>query len=241
MITTIFIRTCKKDIEWIPYCLKSIEKYGKGFDETVLICPDHEKEAFQHFKGVRLSYVEHYENDHLGQQLDKIEAWRRVANGLVVFMDSDCLFTHPVTPESFFLDGKVFVPKTPYNDPLVSDARCWQKPTQGFLGWPVRFEYMHRFPLVYWSSTLKNFHDWFVRTRKTPLRDAVLSVPVLPHYRFGAFSEFNVIGAWAEVHEGERYRFIDRTKDPVPERVVRQFWTWGGVEPVKQEIEEILK
>ena len=40
MKTSIFIKTCLKDLEWLSYSLRSIRKFCKGFQEVVIVADD---------------------------------------------------------------------------------------------------------------------------------------------------------------------------------------------------------
>lgn len=48
---------------------------------------------------------------------------------------------------------------------------------------------------------------------------------------FRLFSEFNVLGYFAERNEPGRYVFIDLEKEALPASQATQHWSWGGITP----------
>lgn len=240
MNASIFIRTCAKDIEWIPWCLTAIDRFCHGFSDVTLVIPEDEKDAAKDYTRNtppvrRVATVNRYPNDHDGQQFDKMEAYKHVPGDLIVYIDSDVLVRRPMTPQALLNgDSRITFLRTPYNVNSVGQARGWKIPTERVLGETVHFEYMRRFPLVFWRSTLMGFNDWFAQTRGS-LRDYVFA-------QKGKFSEFNVLGAWAAKYDASRYQFVNTETEPISAGWSRQFWSWGGITPeVKAEMEAILQ
>lgn len=246
MTASLFIRTCKKDIEWIPWCLRSIRKFVRGFDELVICIPYDETDSavpFLSWPGLppaTLRTVNRYPHDHDGQQFDKMEAWKHCRGDVIYFLDSDCLFLRPFTPQSMITpEGKLWGFKTPYE--FLGNEAKWKAPTEEVLEMPVKCEYMRRWPYAYHRATLQMLQEWFEKKHGS-LRDWILVRKRILNEGIpdSRFSEFNVIGAWAELYDSGRYYFQPIKNGEGPPDFVKNFWSWGGTIAVQQQLEKIV-
>ncbi len=230
MSSSIFIKTWDGDLEWLQYCLKSIKKYVTGFDEIVIAA---DNSCFGKVKAlvtedVKVYPVVNWDNGYIQQQWVKINADMYCESEYILFVDSDCVFHTPCTPESFMRDGKAILLKTEYGN--LGGGEVWQSVTSAAVGWGVDYEYMRRLPAMYRSDSLSNFRDMF---------------PKLYGYLRGVtdknYSEFNAIGAFIDRFEQPKY-YVSDTKVWMQPTVARQFWSWGGITPeVLTEIEGYLQ
>lgn len=227
-MTDIFIRTYYKDIEWLAYCLASIAKFGHGFRQIIVCIPENQK---RHLDAMNLTAEKVvtcpvFKNDYLGQQITKLNAWQYTDAEYILFVDSDCCFTEPFTPEDFMEDGKPLIYKTHYSK--VGDAICWKVPTESFMKLPVEYEYMRRLPLMYRWDTLS--------TSSMVPKD--ISQDIMA---YGAFSEFNYLGAWAELYQSDKYVFADTDHVEIRSPKLKQNWSHGGLTPeIREELGRIL-
>lgn len=225
MKTAIFIRSYHGDFKWLKYCLASIKKYARGFSEVVIVVPISSQRALKTSKLItdeQVYYCRDYANDYLGQQVTKLEAFRYTDAERILFIDSDTVFITETTPETFMRDNKIWLYKTPYLPDILGQAMCWKQRTEDALSFPVEYEYMRRFPLMYWTDTLKKVESYMLGMGK-PLEKYILS------QNGNDFSEFNLIGAYAEKFEGDRYLFLDTQTEPIIPAVAKQYWSWGGI------------
>lgn len=231
MTTDIFIRTYDKDLEWLKYCLKSIYKYVTGYRDVIICIPKGQKHLLD---GWNLSKEKVYEwspvcdNGYIDQQINKLNAYGFVGDAeFILFVDSDVCFKKVVNISEYFRNGKPIILKTRYEN--VGDAICWKSPTEKTLGFDVEYEYMRRLPLLYRTDTLSSLSDKLV--------ESGFSNDVS---KIDRMSEFNLVGAFAEKEESERYHFIDTEKEPLPPETVKQNWSWGGLtEEIKSELEAL--
>ncbi len=236
MKTDIYIRTYKGDLEWLKYCLRSIGKFATGFNQVIICIPETQRHLIDSWNltSEKIITCKDYGNrDYLGQQVSKLYSWRDTDADFILFMDSDCIFTRPVRPEDYFKDGKPIIYKTDYSK--VGDAICWKAVTEKFIGFPLQFEYMRQMPLVYRRDTLYNLcAGSFGENFET----MILQQPA------NQFSEFNLIGAYAEAFEPENYEFIETdlaTTSRFESNPLIQYWSWGGIDSKREEIENYLK
>lgn len=228
MNCSIFIRTYPGDYKWLKYCLQSVEKYAKGYDNVIVCYPEGAEKPDA--KGVILIETPAYKNDYLGQQICKLKAYKYSNAEYIQFLDSDTLITEPVTPASFMRYGKPMILKTDYRK--VGNAICWKNPTEEALGFSVSHEYMRRNFLMYKRETLKSLDLYMELLHRQKLEDYILSKD--------SFSEFNLLGAYAEKYEPENYVFVD-TDNEIPKSLVRQFWSHQNLSECMDEINSILK
>jgi len=229
MTTDIFIRTYHKDLPWLAYALKSIHKYVTGYRRIIIAIPEKERHLLNHLTAETVIGVKDLEDGYLGQQLTKMQAWRYTDADAVVFWDSDVVATRPIDVRTeYFKDGKPIIYKTRYSSmpdnpwrPIVAKAMVVLDP---------EWEYMRRMPLVYWKDTLEGCQYFMENIHKCSL-EAYLRAQ--PHR---AFSEFNVLGTYAEWFDeqpakSKTYHFIDTESIDMQPCAVDQMWSWGGLTP----------
>lgn len=228
MITDIFIRTYYKDLEWLKYCLKSIHKYVTGYRNIIICIPEKEKHLLDRWNLTKeqiVGWTPVCENGYIDQQINKLCAHDITDSEFILFVDSDVCFKRHVNISEYFHNGKPIILKTRYEN--VGDAICWKAPTEQLLRMSVDYEYMRRLPILYRGDTM-----FCVM--------AEISRPENDLVKMDRLSEFNLVGAYAEFYEPERYHFIDTEKEPLPPESVKQNWSWGGLtEEIKAELEAL--
>jgi hypothetical protein len=233
MTHAVFIRTYSGDLDWLVYCLKSIVKYLSGYNELIVAIPEKELHHLDGFglTNVRVVGVHAMKDDYVGQQITKLSAHHYTNADVITFIDSDTIFTMPTILTDFMQDGKLIIYKTRY----TSIDSPWQSITQRSIGFPVEWEYMRRFPLSYYNSTLAGCEQHIKAIHNMDLKKFGNTRP------FRSLSEFNMLGAYAEMYQSNLYSFIDTEAAPLPQARVRQFWSWGGItDEVKKEIDLYL-
>ena len=227
---SIFIKTCKKDLPWLNYCLRSIRNHARGFKEVVIVLDEdcRGEQIITASESQFCYFSRQWENGYIQQQYIKIHADKYCTGDVILFVDSDCVFMRGFSPESFLSDGKPVLLKTRYGN--LEGAEAWKKITESFVGFPVDFEYMRRMPLIYLSSSIAEFRDAHSG-----------NISHLSSMKDRAFSEFNAIGAWIDKNTPEKY-FISDTESWMPQVVAKQFWSWGGIsEEIRVEMESYIE
>lgn len=229
------IRTYHADIPWLTYALKSIHKYVTGYRNIIIAIPMDQVKLLSHLTQEKVVGVHDLEDGYLGQQLTKMQTWKITDADAIVFWDSDVVATRPIDLRTEYFEHGSQIGPTPYVRIILyktrytslGDACPWQPITAKALmgaGLPQpEWEYMRRMPLVYWANTLKRCEEYMVTLHGIPLDRYIRSQP------HRAFSEFNVIGAFAEFRDGGSYHFIDTESVDMPPNAVDQQWSWGGI------------
>jgi hypothetical protein len=225
MSTDIFIRSYRGDFSWLEYCLKSIKKHSSGFNKIHVCVPPNDVQLLSFVKDEVVHLVEPTADDYMGQQITKLHADHFSHADFILHVDSDCIFTKPFSPESFMCGEKAIVLR---EDGVESP---WIAITARILGWHDSAEYMRRLPILYPRWLYVGFRKWMEEKYDKSLRAIVESQPARD------FSEFNTIGQWAYKYHHDAFAWFHPSE---VEPVVRQFWSWGGLEASRGEVEKII-
>ena len=232
----IFIRSYYKDLRWLGWCLKSIEKYAHGFRRTILVVPSSSEQRLS-WSGLGRKVTTHvcndFRDDYLGQQVTKMYADQYSDADWVCHIDSDCLFRQRVTPEDLISDGKAVIFATPYKD--LPDDVGWKRLSELSMRREVEFDFMRRQPFVYPRWIYSELREYALRTHGVTLSEYILSRP-----RRG-FSEYNAMGSYAYYHRRENFVWVRNDCPRRDESRCRWFWSWNGISAEDQrEIDAIL-
>ena len=218
-MVSIFIRTYHRDIKWLNYCLSAIHKNLVGWDEIVICIPTGQESLLSHLTKEKVVTCNIYKDDYLYQQYSKLQAHKYCKGDYILYVDSDVIFKHNADVRDYFHNNKPVILKANYNS--VGGAICWKKPTEKLFKENINFEYMRRAPQLFHRSTLEMINESF-----PDLENYIMSQP----YR--QFSEFNVLGFYAEKMQPESYEIIDITNgvpEWLPENRSHQFWSWSNL------------
>lgn len=232
--TSIFIKSCEQDLPWLRYCVQSIEKYCSGFHSVLLVLDEGMQTPDYIPNDWEIDFWPVYPNcrGYIQQQIVKMNAHLMCKDGTeaILFVDSDCVFHTPCTPANWFQHGKPVLLKTKYG-PAVGDANCWKAITERVMHTGLHFEYMRRLPILFLESTVAGLYRFMPTDIGGLIRGAITE-----------FSEFNAMGAFADIYEKHKYFWVNTETDSLPTPVAKQFWSWGGVTPeIQAEIEGFLR
>jgi hypothetical protein len=144
-VCDILIKSYPPDYERLGYCLRSIHKFAKGFRNIVVIVPHGTTNDLPRNTPKPIQVVEYGGADgYLYQQAVKSVAHEFTDAEYVLHIDSDTMFTRPVTPLTFMNEGKIWWLYTPYSEIVCP----WQKITEKFMDEAIDFEFMRRLPLM---------------------------------------------------------------------------------------------
>lgn len=226
----IFIKTYPQDYEWLFYCLKSIEKFSTGFRNTIVVSPS--IEAAKVPNRINIVKPEYCEDGYLSQQIFKVYADTYSDADYILHIDSDTMFTRPVTPQTFFRNGKPTWMMTPIRELEVT---AWAQVIKQFMGEEPEFEFMRRFPFV--------FPRWFYAAFREYIRGAhhLSAESFIKQSPYRNWSEFNCMGAFAYKFHRDKFHWINTSMDEWPELTVEQLWSHGGLtDEIRQRREKIL-
>lgn len=230
--------TFSRDLEWLKFSIQSLNKYAKGFDGVTIVVPVQDLDKFLPFEKMGDRILVKTFMEYPGKGFVHHLAMKCYADVFspaathVLHMDPDCLFSCPVTPDDYFVDGKPVLVIEPYEAILKAlhhPRYHWKSVTEEALKFACDYETMCRHPAVHPRETYRGLRDYMERVHEVPFYDWVIKQKNQFPQGFG---EFNTLGAWALKFSPEKYHFIDRgydgeMRDPIPK--VTQMWSYTGV------------
>lgn len=252
----ILIVTHAKDLPWLQYALKAIDRHLAGFSGVTVAHPEDQYDAFkaatERHQVLLHPYPETVGKGMLLHMAKMAEADLIVPHGTghVLHMDSDCIFHTSSTPEDFFTDGRPDYLFRPYEslisvDPrnprnkVISDCYQWKNHTERQLGFKCDAYTMTRHPTVFPASFYAPYRKHLTAIHRMPYRDWFLTGRNQhPQDRM----DFTAMGAWAKRYMPEKFHWIDVSAGPYPKDRLRAYWSHGGITPeIRREIEGFLR
>ncbi|OBQ44537.1 MAG: hypothetical protein AN484_06525 [Aphanizomenon flos-aquae WA102] len=225
MTTDIFIRSYRNDFKWLEYCLKSCHQKARGFGKIHIAVPHQDFEVMPKVSGEEVHLVVDSCNGYLAQQITKLHADEFCNADYILHMDSDCVWTQDVEPSMFFSNGKPIILR---EDGVESP---WKDISAVSLGWRDEYEYMRRLPIIYPRHLYAPFRAWMERQHGMSIDAWIASQPE------NRFSEFNTFGQWLYRFHPDEFEWKHPSEVP---SYMRQFWSWGGLDAVAEEINSLV-
>ncbi|MGW3199158.1 hypothetical protein ACWDBD_32250 [Streptomyces sp. NPDC001118] len=180
-------------------------------------------------EGVRLEVCPDYPDDYLGQQVSKVHADHFTAAELICHVDSDVVFTRPVSPADLLDGGRPWIVRRPVAG--LGRHRPWLAPTEAFLGHAPAYDFMQQPPFTYPRWLYEEVRALCLGRHGIPLDRYVVSRS--PR----GFSEFNVLGAHAFAAHRTSFAWYDADSGPVPQ-LCTWYWSRGGIDArLRRELE----
>ena len=240
----LFIVSHAPDFRWLSFCLRSIFKFAKGFGDVVVVIPKKDEKEYM-MQGLPAVNLQTYEEPapplgHLGHLCVKCHAEAYSQGEYFCHLDSDCVFTEPVTPDSYFHKGKPVLLKRLYAK-LEGEAKAqvwWQEQTERALGIPCPWLTMCRHPSIYHRDLYGEMRAWISIEHNCSFEDYVLKQKPT---RLPGFSEFCALGAFALANNPNAYHWFDVTHTPYPHNPLKQYWSFDKWTPeLEAELERIV-
>jgi hypothetical protein len=253
MIIDIFIRSYQKEFALLEYSLISALKYVTGFRKIILCVREKDYQPLIRFLQIKNFYLSNKEKikivkslnypDHLdycGQQISKLNSDYFTDAEYILYVDSDCVFYESFDIQKEMLDE---------NQKIILLIEKWENLPDNFHVWKTflekvglssPYEFMRRFPFLYPSSILKKVRDYIVNRYSMNFQNACLTIY---NNRTDNFSEFNLLGAYAYLHDPEKYCFLfqnDSSSNNVPLKQIQNYYFNHDVQLQMQEMKKIL-
>lgn len=240
MTTDILIVSCAKHFAWLRYALLSCKRFATGFRQVKILIPSEDLDAITPLltelsqKDGITSRVQCYDDwpgkgflrhEHVIMSSDEF-----TDADFVCHIDSDCMFTEPVTPEDYFVNGKQVLMHGRYewlkND-VQANLDMWRVTVENAIGRPVTQETMRRHPAVH---TRKLYPQARVEIEAHTGKSCADYIASCQESFPQGFCEFNTLGAVAWDHFHDDYHWIDheqlhKTGTPWPNGKLVQWWS----------------
>lgn len=234
MKSSIFLRTCQRDIKWAEWCLKSIGKYWKTKSQIVVSADLQCKPAIQscqQFVGpIKFVPQEQWDPGWNFQQYVKMNCEAICDGEFITFIDSDCVFTSECSLDDLCENGHPVIWLTEYAK--IPEPR-WKGNIERLMKTYVEYDFMRRFPITYRRDSIAPCRRHLEGMHNVSLEKILRELP--SH----VFSEFNILGCYAFHQEFNRYSWKHTDEiDLHPEKYqwhvpVRQFnwFEWNEETP----------
>lgn len=208
MRSSVFIKTWQVDLRWLEWCFRFLKKNWLSESEFVVCAPNDCSDAIKGMTELlghptRLCPMEQWgEKGYLHQQYIKMNADLYCDGELITYVDSDAMLVMPTDLEKdLCVDGKPIIWQTPYSQIHTP----WQPVVAKIMSLQPQHEYMRCFPITYLRSTPKQCREHLEKMHG-------MSLDVLIRNSSISWTEFNVMGFYAKVFQGQLYSWKDTTE-----------------------------
>lgn len=241
MKTSVLIVTYAKDFRYLKFCVRSLNKFLRGFHEVVILFPETDWAEFTREIGPeimgqdRVKYRPIAGNEWPGK--GKLwQMWQSMTadkiltdSDFIGHFDADCIFTGPITPETFAPCGMPILRYEKFNTIGVRHPGVlnWKRAAESCLPFEVIWECMRGHPEVYHFGLYSRARDLI--ELKTGMAAEEWWKKQKNEYPQTA-AEYPTLGAVAMQTFPDKYLLVDLAKQENPDRVetpVIQFWSWG--------------
>lgn len=234
MKVSAFIRSYRKDFEWLRYCLLSLKRHGSQFHEIVVAVPAQEAPALlvpPHL-GVRVVKLQpKHQRGYIDQQHSKCTADLHCSGDYIMHFDSDCVAKQTINLPDFFVGDRPKLLFRPWAE--AGDAICWRAITHQALRREPLFETMPAMPFLYPAKAHKAFRTYIQWLYQTDFDAWFAQLP--------EFSEFNALGNFCHQLLPDAFHFVRATgeSDGYP-RPFAQFWSHSKIDENLQQLEALI-
>lgn len=208
----ILIVSCKRDVELLDYCLRSIKKYATGFSGVTLAVPVADVRHFQKFQRDEVKITTFVEPDGKGMMMHEVVICR--ADEMcphadhVLHVDSDCLFWRPVTPLDYIHGGRCLMVRERYDEIALRNPNrlIWRRCVEVATGITPDHENMVRHPSIFPRALYPRLRVIVENHTGKKFDNYVLSCENgFPQ----GFAEFPTLGAIAIQEMPDKFAFVD--------------------------------
>lgn len=233
---SIFIKTWRNDLRWLSYCLRFLDKNWAQENTEVVVVADEDCQA--ELAGWQLppfaiepAYVQPWPDGYSHAMYVKACADQYCHSDKILLLDSDSMLEHPAALQNFMTpEGRPFIAWSSYFEHNKTYPHSpWQRVTQKVTGMKSWHHFMEWMPVLYYADSLKRMRA-FVSAQHgfIPFDNLVHSnVPFDPtnfsHHPI-SFVDYDVIGLFCSIAEGERYAF--RHKSEMGPNPFGQYHSW---------------
>jgi hypothetical protein len=240
MTTDIQIVSCAKHFPRLKYCLRSIDRFAKGFRQVKLLVPHEDLTALTALLSefststnieIRIKTYDDWPGKGFLRHEHVIMCSDQFSDAdFILHFDSDCVFTAPITPEDYMIADKPVLMYASYHWLVTSQQAnlgMWQATVQNAIGGTSVNEFMRRHPAIHHRKTYAKARECIqAHTGKDPADYIKSCEEAFPQ----GFCEFNTLGevAWRHFPPGD-YRFWNQeTEGFIKPNNVVQFWSHGS-------------
>jgi hypothetical protein len=242
----ILIVTYARDFKYLSHCLASISKFASGFSGVTIMVPDEDVKELRSIIAVNGGGIPIHVK-HGRQWTNKGMLWHMAMEcradeicphaNYIAHLDPDCIFTAPVSPDTFFIEGKPVLRYEPFESLAKRQPGVWnwKVAADNALPFTVADEGMRGHPEIYTRATYEKTRQLIETKHKLTFNEYVRSCKnEYPQ----TFAEYPTLSAVAIECFSDCYCLQDCSRQTNPDKSpwpVIQFWSHGAPD-VEQEV-----
>ena len=239
MNVELLVISCAKHFSHLQYALRSIQKFARGFsacrvviprqdipamDSMVFVFPPDFKDGFP----IVVDGFDEWPNQGMLHHMHIIMHADQYCPDadIIMHFDSDWVFTKPVTPQDFLVEGKPLIMYGSFDwlvNQVQGNLKMWQDATENAIGKPVPIETMRWPRLLFWRDLYpmarREIEMWTGKNMVEFMRAQRNEFPQ-------TFCEYVTLGNVAWRYHREKYFWRDQKTHGFPEPwKVHQAWS----------------
>lgn len=231
MKLSLFYKSHSADFEWLKWSRDSVRKFASGiFDEIVLCLP--EGETFD-WPEAKIVHARESFTGYLFQMAAKCYADHFCSGDIIVFNDSDTIFTRRISLADFIQNGKPIWVYTPFED-ARKDQSAWIEPMRRFTGKEPTIEAMRRHCFCWPRAFFEKLRAFCRYQHGVELCDYIKAQEIPGSPLALSFSEFNCAGWFSYSMHPDFFTWLKDSE--VGQAYVHQGWTHNGGSQLEEDI-----
>jgi len=248
-------KSCKKDLPWLAYAVRSFEKNWRSpWTETrwtIVLDNDCRGLAAVHditrSGHIEVLYTEPWPDRYAHAMAIKACADRILGTELVFLFDSDMMLVRPTTLEDLLVEVKPRLQYARWDSAYDSETRgvarqVWGQASIRSTGIPLTRDWLASPVWLFWGSTLAGARYLVEKEHRLPFWAAVYSSTIYHPSRFlehpHTFCDIENIGLYGSLAEADRY--VIEEFDPNQPLPIVQHWSYSDFGSVEKTLQKIL-
>ncbi len=254
--TSITCRTYVGDKAWLPYLLRSIERFVPIRKEVVIVYEKQDNSELAPLipEWVKVVREDKFADGRIQQKYSKLTADTYCTGKYIIHIDTDSIFSRNLREDYMFRNGKPILEYTPYKTLIEWSQKTgganpilWKAGTENAVGRAVEYEFSRRPEKIY-------PREMYSSARQLIERNHGMSFKEFMKQQFGAkfkddpkdriyFSDFNYIGAYLWYHEHDKIHWVNTDIDGYSVRpsFILQMNSYRMLDSNKEVKEEVKK
>jgi hypothetical protein len=244
-LTSIFVKACRSQLNWLCYCLQFLEKnWVEPKTEIVVMLDEDCKDVIQTWgpiKNVIYIYCQPWPDTYMHALWCKANADMFTRGDPIILLDCDTILTDKASLENYMEAALneweidlYYLDWTQRGDDGVAQ-KLWTKVVKESTGFDLERDYMVSRPWIFWRSTYAGAREIVEKHRNLPFYAATYSTIPFDHLNYldhpFTFCDLQNLGYYAAHFEPERYWVQDfkEVKDdiepPVYKDRFKDYWS----------------
>jgi len=251
MTTSIFIKGCREQLDYLYYCLRALKKNLAEWDHSDIVVkldPDCEPHvANWDFDHVLYRYETPWDDRYMHALWSKATADQHLGGDLILLVDCDTFLSAPVALADYVKNGSVALQYLPWD--IERDAgqkvalELWPRVVKASTGLDLPVDYMVTRPWLFWRSTFTGARGLVEAHQKKSFYAACFSQAYYDWTRYPmhpfTFCDLETLGLYGALYEPHKYYVSDFRSHIWPEPWL-DLWSHTPFNSLKAKLDSLL-